>query len=421
MMSFVLASNKEAPQQCDIAVVGAGVQSLTLVLHLLKKRPKLRKRIAVFDPSGQWMARWHHRFAAQDIPHLRSPAVHHPHPDPFALRRFSEQRASELHPPYDLPGTKLFADFCRKAIAEFKVAEHIVPAAVTDLEPPTGIQRKFKLALDNGQQWEARRVVLATNRTQRQLPEWLDTIKDNYPEDRLCHSDKVDLRSLNLAGERIIVVGGGLSTGHLALGAIARRGQVTMIARRDFQEKLFDADAGWMGPKYLKGFHAEPDWAKRLDMALGARDGGSLTPMVMRQLRQAERKGSVTLKPNCQIQKVQWQGYCWQLYCDNGEIIEGDRLWLATGSRFHLDAEPLLQKVREQHPQPSVKGFPILDQYLRWQGCDLFLMGGLAALQVGPTARNISGARMACDRLVPALTKSSLQRVYGGVGCRVSA
>ena len=31
------------------------------------------------------------------------------------------------------------------------------------------------------------------------------------------------------------------------------------------------------------------------------------------------------------------------------------------------------------------------------------MMGGLAALQVGHTARNISEARMASDRIVPAL------------------
>ncbi|AFY39309.1 FAD-dependent oxidoreductase [[Leptolyngbya] sp. PCC 7376] len=421
-MPFASLTDKKNLQQCDIAVVGAGVQSLTLVLHLLKKRPKLRQRITVFDPHGQWLANWHHQFAAQDISHLRSPAVHHPHPDPFALRRFAEKRANELFPPYDLPGTKLFADFCQAAIKEFQVEKHVIPAAVTDLEPPTENQRKFTLTLDNGNQWVARRVVLATNRTQRQLPQWLDSIEMPYPPDRLCHSDHVDLRGLHLKGERIIIVGGGLSTGHLALGAIARRGQVTMIARRAFQEKLFDADAGWMGPKYLKGFYAEPDWEKRLEMVLNARDGGSLTPMVMRQLRQAKRKDTITLKPECQIQTARWQGNHWQLYCDNGEIVEGDRLWLATGSRFHLDAEPLLQKVRERHPQPSINGFPILDKYLRWQGCDLFLMGGLVALQIGPTARNISGARIACDRLVPALTKSSLQRVYGGIGCnRVSA
>ncbi|OKH15102.1 FAD/NAD(P)-binding protein [[Limnothrix rosea] IAM M-220] len=421
-MSLTRSATKEKTQQCDIAVVGAGMHSLTLVLHLLKKRPKWRKRIKVFDPHGQWLTCWHHQFAAQAIPHLRSPAVHHPHPDPFALRRFAEKRAQELFPPYDLPGTKLFADFCQAAIAEFKIEEQIVSAAVTDLEPPTGNQRKFTLNLKHGDPWQARRVVLATNRTQRQLPDWLETIETPYPADRLCHSDQVDLRGLYLRGERIIVVGGGLSTGHLALGAIARHGKVTVIARRAFQEKLFDADAGWMGPKYLKGFHAEPDWEKRLGMVLNARDGGSLTPTVMRKLRQAARQGAVTLKPDCQIATAQWRGDHWQLYCDNGEIIEGDRLWLATGSRFHLDAEPLLGKIQEHYPQKSIQGFPLLDQYLRWQGCDLFLMGGLAALQVGPTARNISGARMACDHLVPALTKSSLQRVYGGVGCnRVSA
>jgi len=36
-------------------------------------------------------------------------------------------------------------------------------------------------------------------------------------------------------------------------------------------------------------------------------------------------------------------------------------------------------------------------------------MGGLAALQVGPTARNISGARMASDRIVPVLAKSGVK------------
>lgn len=35
-------------------------------------------------------------------------------------------------------------------------------------------------------------------------------------------------------------------------------------------------------------------------------------------------------------------------------------------------------------------------------------MGGLAALQVGPTARNLSGARMACEKIVPAIVKPSV-------------
>jgi hypothetical protein len=405
-------------QRCDLAVIGAGIQGLTLVLHLLKKRPQWYKRIAVFEPKGQWLAQWSAQFAAQEIPHLRSPAVHHPHPDPFALRRFAEGRPDELFPPYDLPGTKLFEDFCQRAIADFALEQLLIPEAVIDLEPPTPRQKQFQLTLGNGQQWQARRVVLATNRTERQIPPWVSRISTNYPADRLCHSEAVDLRSLSLKGEKVVIIGGGLSSGHLALGAMNRQAEVTLIARRSFQEKLFDADAGWLGPKYLKGFYAETDWQKRHQMILQARNGGSLTPAMMHQLRRAERQGNITLKSHCQIQAAHWQDNHWQLHCDNGEMIKGDRLWFATGTRFTIAAEPLLKKVSEQYPQATVQGLPILDQYLRWQGCDLFLMGGLTALQIGPTARNISGARMAAgDRLVPALTKASLQRIYDVVTC----
>jgi hypothetical protein len=93
-------------RQTDIAIIGAGPQALTLVTHILQKKDKLRSRIEVFDPSGTWMTRWHQQFAAQEIPQLRSPAVHHPDPNPHALRTFAEGRYDELHPPYDRPGTR---------------------------------------------------------------------------------------------------------------------------------------------------------------------------------------------------------------------------------------------------------------------------------------------------------------------------
>jgi hypothetical protein len=35
-------------------------------------------------------------------------------------------------------------------------------------------------------------------------------------------------------------------------------------------------------------------------------------------------------------------------------------------------------------------------------------MGGLAALQIGPTARNLSGARMASDKMLKAIIKSDV-------------
>ncbi len=66
--------------------------------------------------------------------------------------------------------------------------------------------------------------------------------------------------------------------------------------------------------------------------------------------------------------------------------MRADRIWLATGSRVNLADEQVLDPVLAAHPGATVEGLPILDRHLRWQGCELFIMGGL---------------------IVPALTKAS--------------
>jgi hypothetical protein len=399
----------------DIAIIGAGVHALTLTLHLLQKRQDLREKILVFDPSGDWLTQWHRQFAAQEIPHLRSPAVHHPDPDPFALRRFAENRPDELFPPYDLPSTKLFRDFCQNAIASQQLNERLIAAKVIELEPILLPSQGFRLWQNNGHSITAKRFVLATNSSIKQIPHWVERIAPNYPSDRLVHSSDLNLASQRLAGETILIVGGGLTSGHLALGAIARGAKVLLLSRRQFKEKLFDADAGWLGPKYLKGFHGETDWEKRREMVLTARDGGSMTPSVMTQLRREHHSGKLEFHPECEVSQAIWNGTKWQIICTDGIELSCDRLWLATGSRFDAQAEPLLNKIMQQYPQPLVHGFPILDEHLRWNSCELFIMGGLAALRVGPTARNISGARMASDRIVPALIKSTIRSVYSSL------
>ncbi len=100
----------------DIAVIGAGPQALTLVTHLLQKRKDWHARIRVLDPSGVWMSQWQRQFRAQEIPHLRSPAVHHPDPNPYELRRFAESHPQGLIPPYDRPTTAVFEGFCQDVV-----------------------------------------------------------------------------------------------------------------------------------------------------------------------------------------------------------------------------------------------------------------------------------------------------------------
>ncbi|MEL7035203.1 MAG: FAD/NAD(P)-binding protein [Cyanobacteria bacterium J06592_8] len=390
----------------SVAIIGAGPQALTLATHLLQKKPIYRK-ITVFDSSGTWLSRWHHQFAAQEIPHLRSPVVHHPDPNPFALRKFAENRFHELFPPYDLPGTKLFEDFCEDVIQRWQLGARVDAAEVVNLLPLRGLRRpQFELLLADGRTVQARRVVLATGGGQVQLPDWVSKIPSPFPSERLVHSQQVDLRLLSPAGERVLLVGGGLTSAHLALGMIRRGATVTLMVRRQLREKLFDTEPGWLGPKYLKPFEAESCWKLRSQIIQQARDGGSITPSLMIQLRRAIRQGQLILWENCQVKAAIWENN-WRVNCDRAEV-KFDRIVLATGTKFDATQHPLLQNILPVYPTEIIDGLPVLDRHLRLPGCELFMMGGLAALQLGPVARNLAGARMASGRIVPAIVKPSL-------------
>ncbi len=406
----MLSVPETLPKFIDLAIAGAGPHALTLVTHLLQKKRQMQGRFLVFDPSGDWLQRWQHQFVAAEIPHLRSPAVHHPDPNPHALRTFAEHRPQELFPPYDLPGTTLFQEFCQDVIRRWQLQNLVYPAQVMEIEPinDQGRQR-FRLWLGTGESILARRVVLAIAGGKPQIPAWVDQISTPYPAHALVHSEKIDLRTLNLAGEKILIIGSGLTSGHLAIGAAKRGAKVIMMARRRFYEKLFDAEPGWLGPKYLKGFHAEPDWVKRWQLIQTARNGGSLTPEVLTRLRRLEREDKLIFYENCEVDQAQWQSNHWQISCNYPQVHDClthlgiNRIWLGTGSHIDVGQWPLLAGIQATYPAPMVNGLPVLDSSLRWPGCNLYIMGGAAALQVGPVARNLAGARMAGDRLIPAL------------------
>jgi lysine/ornithine N-monooxygenase len=374
-------------------------------------------RLVVLDPAGDWLRQWQHQFAAYEIPHLRSPAVHHPDPNPYALRRFAEARYQELFPPYDLPGTQLFQDFCQDVIRRWALQGRVIPARVQQIEPFYSHRPWFRLSLADGQVLIAKRVVLAIAGGKPQIPAWAQTIPLTYPSDRLLHSQQIDLRRLQLAGERVLIVGSGLTSGHLALGAINRGATVIMMARRTFYEKLFDAEPGWLGPKYLKGFHAEPDWENRWRMIQAARNGGSLTPAILSQLRRLERVGKLSFYEQCEVHSAEWKEDAWKITCTRTNIYDElahlpvDRIWLATGSTIDVQNWSILAEVRDRYPLPIVKGLPVLDEHLRWAGCNLFVMGGASALQLGPVARNLFGGKLASERIVPALIKEAQGRL----------
>ncbi|MCP9891765.1 SidA/IucD/PvdA family monooxygenase [Cyanobium sp. Aljojuca 7D2] len=393
----------------DLVIVGAGPQALTLCCLLLQKRPRWRRRLRIVDPSGTWLTRWQQQMECYEIPWLRSPSPHHPHPNPHALRNFAhlQQRNRQLEGPYGLPHTGLFGDFCRQVTSEYQLTDCIRAASVERIRLPKVRGGPMELALSDGTTMAAGRLVIATGSGTPQMPAWVGAIAGDPPPDALQHSDRIHLPSLHsLLGQRILIVGGGLTSAHLALGALRRGARVHLLCRRILKHKPFDADPGWLGPKYLKAFHAEPCMRRRQRQVLEARDGGSMTPETAAQLRQAQRGGALHLHDHCEVSSARWCASHWTVVCTDGHGLEVDRIWLATGHRQGVSQHPLLRHLQQQQPNELLDDWPVLEADLRWPGTLVHVMGGLSALQIGPAARNLFGGRLAAQRICQAVMKT---------------
>jgi cation diffusion facilitator CzcD-associated flavoprotein CzcO len=242
-------------------------------------------------------------------------------------------------------------------------------------------------------------VVLATGGGRVQLPDWASKIPSPFPPERLVHSQQVDLRLLDPAGERVLIVGGGLTSAHLAVGMMARGATVTLMVRLQLREKLFDAEPGWLGRKYLKGFEAESCWRVRSQMIQQARDGDSITPNLMIQLRRAIRQGKLILWENCQVKAAIWENN-WRVKCDRPEV-QFDRIVLATGTKLDVGQHPLLQKILPVYPTEIVDGLPVLDRHLRLRWLRVICNGRIGGFATGACrpqfCRGWNGFRANCS------------------------
>ncbi|MCY4331667.1 MAG: FAD/NAD(P)-binding protein [Cyanobacteria bacterium MAG CAR1_bin_15] len=394
----------------ELVIVGAGPQALSLCCLLLQKRPRWRRHLRIIDPSGRWLSRWQRQMQCFEIPCLRSPSPHHPHPNPNALRSYAQERgrSRELEGPYGLPRTVLFNEFCQSVVEEFQVAHQVQAASLEDIHVQAGGSGSLHLTLSDGSLIPARRLVIATGAGEPVLPDWVRRIPCSYPKEALQHSRRIDLTTCReMEGQRVLIVGCGLTSAHLALGAIQRGARVSLLCRRKLRSKLFDTDPGWLGPKYLKAFQGEPCWRRRRQQVLAARDGGSITPRLTVALQREHRQGSLQIHESCQVRHALWSAGQWRILCneDNRSLL-ADRIWLATGHTLGVSRQPLLRQLHKQQQIELVDDWPVLSDDLRWPGTNVHLMGGMAALRLGPAARNLFGGREAARLISRAAIKA---------------
>ncbi|NJP06224.1 MAG: hypothetical protein HC837_11670 [Chloroflexaceae bacterium] len=194
---------------------------------------------------------------------------------------------------------------------------------------------------------------------------------------------------------------------------------MTLLMRHALRKHQLDSDPGWIGPKYQTGFQQLSNYGERRAVIQQARNRGSVPPDVVVQLRRAIKAGALQVRQAEVAEAFLLDSGAIQLVlADHSTPLESDCVVLATGFAPQRPGGRWLDAAVAALELPVAPcGYPIVDATLRWTD-GLYVMGPLAELEIGPVARNITGARQAAERIVQAtaerMAQSCFYRAMGG-------
>lgn len=412
------------------------------------RKNKQSKRICVIDPNTVWLHQWEQNFQTLDISFLRSPAVAHcSYFDKNALLAYaiSEGREDELHDSgisdikslsgtilpqiggWKLPSTKLFIDFSRNLAKSLPHDYH--QGKVVDIRKDTteaGLDSSsspFQIRLDTTEAIiSAKSVIVATGACGCPIvPKSLAKVHASSSS-RIFQWQQMDqalslLDSCPEPNKHVLVVGGGLTavqTAHkIARGVGSRKGSTTKVvlcSRRGLVERHFDIPVKWFDEResrmHQSQFYFEPE-DQRLDALRATRGGGTVPPLYMDITRSMEKKGLISRKTGAiSVVKENDDGSLVVRIDkdneENGVEIHVQAIVCACGLQPDCLAHPLVQKIHRQWPVDILGGFPVVSEELRWTD-NLYVIGGLASLSVGPDAGNVMGISRAAETVANAM------------------
>ena len=417
---------KIAKQKCDVCIVGAGPAGLAALSALkepytldtmnygqIEQAQRFFKtnakalNVCVVDPSDTWMHGWTEKFHELDIQFLRSPVMAHPdHFDQNALLAFAmtNDRQDELLESgcanissllplgesqvglWKLPSTKLFEDFCSDLAK--RLPHDFVQDNVSSIDRPG---KHFLVSLKSGSCIEASSVILATGLAGRSV---VPSLVSEAPNERIVQWFEIR-HNVRPDWKRILVIGGGLTSVQAAQHMLRANKTVVLCSRRPMVERHFDIGLEWFdrrtSTKCMADFYHRPV-QERLAILRGARDGGSVPPIYMQDVKKWEKEGKL-----CRM--VGEAKYLYSRKEDgtlvvdiNSDLHPFDAIILACGVKADCTVHPLLKQITEQWEARIVGGFPLVSEDLELSD-DLFILGGMASLNLGPDAGNLMGIK----------------------------
>ncbi len=395
----------------DWLIVGGGIHGTYLSFYLTRVRGAAREGLRVLDPEREPLARWNARAANTGMAYLRSPHAHNLDHDPWSIVTFAATRAGKplaaYIPLHNRPSLALFTAHTRWLVARHALDQLRIVGRADGLERLDGGWR----VTFGDQHLDARQVILAFGLDENlRWPEWARSLRESGAAVDHIFTPGFDRAALP-DWTQIAVIGGGITAAQTALALAARQpGRVTLLARHAPRIHHFDSELGWIKGALLDEFARETDFDRRAEIIRQARHRGSMPPDVYDALTAAISAGTVELRQT-EVTAGCRDGADIQLTLSTGEALTVDRVLLATGFEPARPGGAWLDRAIASCDLPvASSGYPIIDRALRWAD-GLFVSGPLAELEIGPTARNIVGARLAAERIATTLSARYRQAV----------
>ena len=385
-------------------IIGGGIHGVHIAARLIDEAGVKPEHLRIVDPGEHLLERWKSCTETTGMTFLRSPSVHNLATEPMSLLAFAESLdvpKSELFaPPYDRPNLHLFNDHCARVISRFNLDTLHVQGRAISCQITCDYSQ---ILLCSGDEILAKNVVLAMGASEQ--PFWPKWAKNGG--DRVQHIFDPNFQGLPTKRETIAVVGGGISAGQVALRLQKQGNEVHLVSRHEIREHQFDSDPGWLGPRYMNGFSEERDLSNRRKMITHARHRGSLPPDVNNSLQQAMICDEIT-RHESEISNLKLMDDGASLEMNDGSVLQVHRILLATGFAPNRPGGKFVDQLIEAASLPcSECGYPIVDETLCWHP-GIYVSGPLAELEIGPSSRNISGARRAAKRIVKVARSNAL-------------
>lgn len=386
-------------------IVGGGIQGITMATFLLKRGKTTIDKLAIIDVHHEPLAQWKHCTNIISMPYLRSPSVHHLDDEPFSLQAFVENNLYDwntaFYGRFKRPSLHTFNEHCEHIIDDLLLKEAWIQGRVRDANRT---EEGWIVQLQNGQELTGQNLVLAIGISEQPLlPDWAEIIKKESGTS-VYHIFDSDLPSFEQLKRPFTIIGGGITSVHLALKLSALfPNEITLLKRHPFRHHDFDSNPAWLGPKNQLKFRKLESYKKRREQIIDARHKGSIPRDLHVKLLHRMQQGGLHIVDG-QIDHATISNGLIMLHNNQDNLIDKTgTVLLATGFKPTLPGrEWLTPMIHKHHLQCAECGYPIVSKTLQW-GPNLYVTGALAELEIGPIARNISGARQAAERIVSSL------------------